>query len=165
MADDKKEGAEKKCGKCGVDLICVKITKSYQGKTETKLQWQTKSIRRAHFKYAGPNNWNCITPEDVVAASMEQPKEEPKPAPTPEPKKEVDTTIRVNDPFQESELIVRWAKGRAYKMVYEEVTDINNLSPQEKSGLGQKEGMLTRALVDTTIELMKINGIKSEYAK
>lgn len=161
MSEEKKEGLEKKCGKCKEDLICVKVLDTYQNRNTEKLQWQTKKTGKAHFKYAGPNNWKCniITPEEIVQESMEDMK------PDKTLKVEVDTTIKVTSPFQESELIVRWAKGRAYKIVYEEVTDINNLSPQEKNSLGQKEGMLTRALVDTTLKLMELNGMKSEYAK
>jgi hypothetical protein len=164
MSDAKVEGAEKKCGKCNADLICVKITKEWNKKIETKLQWQTKSIKRAHFKFAGEKDgktvFDCITPEDVIQESMEKPKEEPKPE-----KSMNDMKIQVDSPFSEAELIVRWASGRAYKITYESIIDLNRLTPQEKSGLGQKEGMLTRLLADVTIELMKHNGIKSEYAK
>lgn len=85
------------------------------------------------------------------------------------PKKEEktmdDMKIQVDSPFSEAEVIVRWAAGRAYKITYENVSDINKLTVQDKSALGQKEGMLTRLLTDTTIELMKHNGIKSEYKK
>jgi hypothetical protein len=44
-----------------------------------------------------------------------------------------------------------------------EVSDYSKLTDKDKSSLGQKQGMLTRCLVDTTIELMKIHGIKTNY--
>lgn len=158
MSDDKVEGNEKKCGKCKEDLIVVKITKEWQGKTDTKLQWQTKSTGKAHFKYAGPGKYNCIipTPEDV--------KPEPTPEAKPEPK-EVNPTIKVSGPFDEAELIARWAGEKAYKIVMKDVHDFSKLTQQEKSGLGQKEGMYTRLLADTVLELMKQHGIKTEYSK
>ena len=81
----------------------------------------------------------------------------------PEKKEIIPGTIKVNGPFDEAELIVKWARDRAYKMVMIEVDDYSKLTQPEKNSLGQKEGMLTRALVDTTIELMKIHGIKSNY--
>ena len=46
-----------------------------------------------------------------------------------------------DSPFTEAELIVRWAAERAYKMAYESVPDINKLTVQDKSALGQKEGI------------------------
>ena len=159
MSDDKVEGTEKVCGNCKSDLICVKIVKEWQGKKDEKLQWQTKSNRKAHFKFAGAGKFNCIN----IDTGKEQPAEAPKPA-APEVKEE-NKTIKVTGPFDEAELIVRWARERAYKITMAEVTDINKLTQQEKSGLGQSQGMLTRALVDTTIELMKLHGIKTEYKK
>lgn len=101
------------------------------------------------------SNINCPKPKVVetsTQAVMEAPKTEAK-----------SDAIKVNGPFDEAELIIRWARERAYKITMSEVTDINKLSVQEKSGLGQAQGMLTRALVDTTIELMKIHGIKTNY--
>ena len=92
------------------------------------------------------------------------PEPEQTPEAKPEPKREtIPGSIKVNGPFEEAEIITRWAAERAYKMAMAEVTDINKLSPQDKSALGQKQGMLTRCLVDTTIELMKIHGIKTNY--
>lgn len=105
------------------------------------------------------SNPKCPTSitESVVQESMEQPKPEPKP--------EINTSIEVKDPFQEAELITRWASDRAYKITMAEVYDFSKLTQQEKSALGQKTGMLTRCLVDTTIELMKMHGVKSTYSK
>lgn len=164
MADDKVEGNEKVCGNCKTALICVKIEKEWQGKKDVKLQWQSKGCRKAHFKFAGEKDgktqFNCQnieSPEDVVQASMPE-------TPKPEAKPEINPgTIKVSGPFDEAELIVKWARERAYKITMAEVSDIHKLSQQEKSGLGQAQGMLTRALIDTTIELMKIHGIKTEY--
>jgi len=151
MSDEKVEGKEKVCGNCKEDLICVKVIDTYQNRNTEKLQWQTKKTGKAHFKYAGPNNWKCniITPEELPAAK-------------PEPK-EVDTTIKVTDPFQEAEIIARWAGEKAYKIVMADVHDFQKLTPQEKSGLGQKEGMYTRLLADTVIDLMKLHGVKTSY--
>ena len=160
MSEEKKEGAEKKCGNCDQDIICVKISKEWNNKTETKLQWQTKSTKKAHFKFAGEKDgktiFNCIIPGEATEA--------PKPEAKPE-RKEVDIKVKVAGPFDEAELMARWASDKAYKMVMAGIENANNLSPQEKSGLGQKEGMLTRLLVDTVLELRKQNGMKSEYAK
>lgn len=72
-------------------------------------------------------------------------------------------SVNVDGPFTESELIVRWAQDRAYKIVYAGVDDINKLTVQEINSNGQKEGMLTKLLVDTTLELFKINEIHSSY--
>ncbi len=156
MSSDKVEGAEKKCGNCQTELICVKIVSEYQGKKEEKLQWQSKKSRLPHFKFAGPGKFNCM---NIDSADTPQVVETQKP----EPKPEVNTKIKVKGPFDEAELIVRWARERAYKITMAEVSDINTLTPQEKSGLGQSQGMLTRALIDTTIELMKQHGIKTNY--
>lgn len=161
------EGETKNCGACKTPLIHVKITSTWNNKTEEKLQWQNQSNNKAHFKWAGEDQdgkakYNCMipptttqSPEQVVKESMEQPK--------PEPKESVNLHIKLTGPFDEAELITRWASDRAYKMVMSEVYDFSKLTPQEKSALGQKTGMLTRCLVDTTIELMKIHGIKSNY--
>ena len=161
------EGETKNCGACKTPLIHVKIVSNWNGKTEEKLQWQNVADSKAHFKWAGEGTdgkakYNCTmpqvttqTPEQVVQKSMEQPK--------PEPKESVNLHVKVAGPFDEAELITRWASDRAYKMVMSEVYDYSKLTPQEKSALGQKTGMLTRCLVDTTIELMKIHGIKSNY--
>lgn len=159
MADDKVEGNEKTCGNCKTALICVKIVNEWQGKKEEKLQWQSKQSHKAHFKYAGPGKYNCInidtdaTPENEIM--MEAPKES-KPEITP-------GTVKVSGPFDEAELITRWARERAYKMVMVEVSDYSKLTQQEKNSLGQKEGMLTRCLVDVTLKLMEMHGIKTKY--
>lgn len=63
MSTEKIEGAEQTCSKCGTELICAKVIKEWQGKKEEKLQWQNKSNRKAHFKFAGPNNYKCVPPE------------------------------------------------------------------------------------------------------
>jgi len=159
------EGQTKDCGACKTPLIHVKIIDTYNGNVE-KLQWQNVADKKPHFKWAGEQDgkakFNCImpktetqTPEQIVQESMEQPKGEPK-----EP---VNIKVKVAGPFDEAELITRWAAERAYKITMSEVYDFSKLTPQEKSALGQKTGMLTRCLVDTTIELMKIHGIKSNY--
>lgn len=80
------------------------------------------------------------------------------------PKTENEKTIKPKDPFQESELIVYWASNKAYKKAHEGIENINQLTTQQISAIGQKEGMLTRTLVFTVLELMKINNIKSSYA-
>ena len=131
MSEEKAEGKERTCGNCKEELICVKIIDTFENRNTEKLQWQTKSTRKPHFKWIGENKYKCIipTPEEKVQASMVK---------KPEIKKEVDTKIKVTDPFQEAELIVRWAKGKAYKIVYEEVPDINKLNDKEKNSLGQK---------------------------
>ena len=147
----------KKCSDCNTEIECVKVTSEYQGQKSEKLQWQNIEDSKPHFYYAGEENgkpkFRCSPPKDAAAA------------PEPEAKPEVKTTIKVAGPFDEAELMARWASDRAYKMVMAGVESVSNLSPQEKSGLGQKEGMLTRLLVDTVLELRKQNGIKSEYAK
>ena len=157
MSDAKVEGAEKDCGACKEALICVKVVSTWNNKTEEKLQWQTKSTGKPHFKWAGNGKYNCIVPipEDIVQASMEKPAEsvaEEKPG-----------QIKVNGPFDEAELIARWAGERAYKIVMASVSDYSKLTQQEKSGLGQKEGMYTRLLADTVLELMKLHNIKTDY--
>jgi len=149
------ENQEKKCGQCGIEIIHTKIIDTYQNRNTEKLQWQTKSTHKAHFKFAGEGKWQCITPESIVQESMEQPKTEEKP--------EISTTIKVDSPFAEAELITRWASERAYKITMAEVSDFSKLTQQEKSALGQKTGMLTRCLADLTIALMKLHNVKSNY--
>lgn len=83
----------------------------------------------------------------------------------PKTENENEKVIRPKDPFQESELIVYWASDKAYKKSHKDITDINKLTTQQISAIGQKEGMLTRTLVFTVLELMKINNIKSTYHK
>ena len=161
------ESETKNCGACKTPLIHVKVTSSWNGKSEEKLQWQNQSNHKPHFKYAGEKDgktqYNCImpdttqTPESTIQESMDQPKGEPKEA--------VNLKVKVNGPFDEAELITRWASERAYKITMAEVYDFSKLTVQEKSALGQKQGMLTRCLVDTTIELMKIHGIKTNYSE
>lgn len=102
-------------------------------------------------KIDATSSW-CVNINCPKAPASETPKTDVKPG-----------TINVNGPFDEAELITRWASERAYKIAMAEVSDFSKLSPQEKSGLGQKTGMLTRCLVDTTIELMKMHGVKSKY--
>ena len=73
FAAEKKEGAEQKCDKCGTPLICVKITKEWNGKSETKLQWQVKGTGKPHFQFAGDKKYKCINipekNEDTAASS------------------------------------------------------------------------------------------------
>jgi len=155
MSEEKIEGKERTCGNCKEELICVKVISEWQGRTEEKLQWQTKKTGKAHFKWISDGKYKCIlpTPEDIVEASM--PKEDP-----PKPQ-----TLKVSGPFDEAELIARWAGEKAYKIVMADVQDYSKLTQQQISGLGQKEGMYTRLLADTVLELMKQHGIKTEYSK
>ncbi len=160
MSTEKVEGAEKNCGKCKTPLICIKVVSEWNGKKSEKLQWQNKIDGTPHFYFAGPGKYNCSlpkTPEDVVMESMQTTSEVETETHT------VNTTVKVSGPFDEAELIARWSGERAYKIVMAEVSDFSKLTQQEKSGLGQKEGMYTRLLADTVLELMKIHGIKSNY--
>ena len=157
MSNDKVEGNEKTCGNCKTALICVKVVSEWQGKKEEKLQWQSKLSHKAHFKYAGPGKYNCINIDGAtVTETTPEPPKESKPEITP-------GTVKVSGPFDEAELITRWARERAYKMVMVEVDDYSKLTQQEKNSLGQKEGMLTRCLVDVTLKLMEMHGIKTNY--
>jgi len=61
---EKKEGATQTCSKCRTDLICKKITSTWNNKTEEKLQWQNKSDGNPHFNYAGPGKYDCNVPKD-----------------------------------------------------------------------------------------------------
>lgn len=61
---EKKEGATQTCSKCRTDLICKKITSTWNNKTEEKLQWQNKSDGNPHFKFAGPGKYDCNVPKD-----------------------------------------------------------------------------------------------------
>jgi len=132
-------GHKKNCFKCNTPIIYV-----IKG---DNLQWQNQADGKAHYTYISDKNYKCNVPEAKPAA---------------EPKKEA-ATIKVNGPFDEAELIARWAGEKAYKIVMAEVPDYSKLTQQEKSGLGQKEGMYTRLLADTCIELMKLHGIKTKY--
>jgi len=72
-------------------------------------------------------------------------------------------TVKVEGPFDEAEIIVKWARNKAYKMAFEDVSDISKLSTQDKNSKGQEIGMITKALIDTTLKLFEINEIKSQY--
>ena len=63
---EKKEGATQTCSKCRTDLICKKITSTWNNKTEEKLQWQNKSDGNPHFKFAGPGKYDCIVPDSTT---------------------------------------------------------------------------------------------------
>ncbi len=160
------EGETKNCGACKTPLIHVKIVSTWNNKTEEKLQWQNVENNKAHFKWAGEDQdgkakYNCMLPQPTTNTAQETIQETVE---TPKPKKEpVNLHIKVAGPFDEAELITRWASDRAYKITMAEVYDYSKLTPQEKSALGQKTGMLTRCLVDTTLKLMEIHGIKSDY--
>lgn len=146
------EGTIKNCGSCKTPIIYVKIIKEWNGKKEEKLQWQNVEDQKPHFSYVSEKNYKCHPPGPV----------EPKPEPKPEPPKESKKAL-VTSPFDEAEIIVRWASERAYKMTMEDIPDYSKLTTQEKSGLGQKHGMLTRLMVDTTLDLLKQHGIKTKY--
>ena len=153
------EGTKKECTSCGTPIIYVKILHTWQGKTEERMQWQNQANKKPHFS-GQPGNWTCHPPAELVAESLDDHTE----ADTAEELEvQAPKTIVPSGPFEEAELIVRHSRDRAYKMVMAEVDDYSKLTQQEKDSLGQKEGMLTRAIVDTTIELMKIHGIKTEY--
>ena len=68
---EKKEGVEQTC-KCGTLLICVKIIKEWEGKSEEKLQWQNKTNRKPHFKFAGPGKFDCVVPDESSQQSKPQ---------------------------------------------------------------------------------------------
>jgi len=72
-------------------------------------------------------------------------------------------TVEVKDPFTEAELIVKWARNKAMKIALDGVENWNGLTVQEKNGKGQEIGMVTRALIDTTLKLFEINEVKSQY--
>ncbi len=150
------EGHKKNCWKCKTPIIYVKVESEWNGQKSTKLQWQNQADGNFHYSYINEKEYHCHPP-------VEQP--DPKPEPPKEAKPEEKNTIKVTGPFDEAELIARWASERAYKIVMADVSDFSKLTQQEKSGLGQKEGMLTRLLADTVIELMKQHDIKTEYAK
>ena len=133
-------GHEKNCFKCNTPIIYVAVGGN--------LQWQNKEDGKAHYTYISDKNYKCNLPNPG--------EEKPKP-------KEEAATIKVTGPFDEAELIARWAGERAYKIVMADVPDFSKLTVQENSGLGQKEGMYTRLLADTVLELMKIHGTKTKY--
>jgi hypothetical protein len=162
MSDPKEEGKMKKCGNCQTDIICVRVVSEWKGKTEEKLQWQNIEDGKPHFLWVSEGNFDCKPPVDAAPKSPEQVVQDS--MDDYQRKKEVDIRIKVAGPFDEAELMARWASDRAFKMVMAGIENANKLTPQEKSGLGQKEGMLTRLLVDTVLELRKQNGIKSEYS-
>lgn len=147
------EGERKDCGQCKTPLVHVKIIDTFNGNVE-KLQWQNVEDSKPHFKFAGPGKWNCVMPQITTTTAQETVQETVQVKPN---------AIEVKDPFQEAELITRWARERAYKMVMVEVSDYSKLTQQEKNSLGQKEGMLTRCLVDVTLKLMEMHGVKSNY--
>jgi hypothetical protein len=133
-------GHKKNCFKCNTPMVYV-----VKG---DNLQWQNEADSKPHYTFVSEKNYQCNLP---VA-----------PEAKPEPKAE-SNTIEVKDPFTEAELIARWSGERAYKIVMADVSDYSRLSPQEKSGLGQKEGMYTRLLADTVLKLMELHGFKTKY--
>lgn len=150
------EGETKNCGACQTPLVHVKVVSTWNNKTEEKLQWQNQSNGKPHFKFAGTGQdgkakYNCIMPTEQVEAPKQEKKEI------------VPGSIKVSGPFDEAELITRWASERAYKITMADVDDFSKLDDKQKSALGQKQGMLTRCLADLTIKLMEMHGIKTNY--
>lgn len=80
MSDDKAKGAKKVCSKCQTKLICNEIIKEYQGKKETKLQWQNELDGKPHYYYKGPGKYECSPPKETDVAKPA----ETKPAAAPE---------------------------------------------------------------------------------
>lgn len=140
------EGTKKTCFKCNTKITYVRVSPD-------KLQWQNDVDGKAHYTFISDKNYKCNLPGPV----------ESKPEPKPEPPKEASKKALVTSPFDEAEIIVRWASERAYKMTMEDIPDYSKLTTQEKSGLGQKHGMLTRLLADVTLDLLKQHGIKTKY--
>lgn len=156
------EGTKKNCTSCDTPIVYVKILHSWQGKTEERMQWQNQADGKPHFS-GQPGNWTCHPPAELVAESLDEHTEA-------DVKEELEVqaptnTVKVNGPFEEAEIIARWAGEKAYKIVMADVEDYSKLTMQEKSGLGQKEGMYTRLLADIAVELMKHHGIKTNYGK
>lgn len=132
-------GHKKNCFKCNTPLVYVQ--------KGDNLQWQNEADGKAHYTFISDKNYKCNIPEAK---------------PTPEPKAE-SNTITVKGPFDEAELIVRWASERAFKITMAGIENANDLTVQKQNALGQKEGMLTRLLADSVLELMKQHGIKTKY--
>lgn len=151
------EGETKKCGQCGIEIIHVKIIDTYENRNTEKLQWQTNSTRKPHFKFAGEGKWKCITTEEIVQESMDGHNKSDQAETI---KKHLENIV-FDGPFQQAELITKWAADKATKIATENVGDLSKLTQQEKSSLGQKTGMLTRLLADLTMELIKEERIKS----
>ena len=128
-------GHKKDCWKCKTPMVYVTVGDN--------LQWQNEADGKAHYTYISDKNYKCNLPEAKPAQE------------TLEAKPEEKNTIKVTGPFDEAELIARWASERAYKMTMAEVSDFSKLSVQEKSSCDQKTGMLTRLLTDTVSKCMK----------
>lgn len=167
------EGQKINCQFCKTPLIHVKIINTGNNKSEEKLHWQNQVDNKPHFKWAGEENgkakYTCLIPQTTIEQTKVTQQESINDHDKNEReqveilKKDINKRVKVAGPFDEAEFITKWAAERAYKMAMADVSDISKLTVQEKSALGQKQGMLTRCLVDTTIELMKIHGIKSKY--
>jgi len=160
IVQPKKEGETKDCPNCGKPIIS-RLAVYPKNPEWNKIIWQELDKTMAHYD----NKGNCKTQEESEQTTQQSIDHESVDA-----KEEIGVqtytnskVAKVTSPFEEAELITKWAEERAYKIAMASVTDYSQLTIQEKSGIGQKTGMLTRCLVDTTIELMKINGIKSDY--
>jgi len=160
IVQPKKEGETIDCPNCGKPIIS-RLAVYPKNPEWNKIIWQELDETKAHYD----NKGNCKTQEASEQTTQQSTdhqsvdaKEEIKVQASINPK-----VAKVTSPFEEAELITRWAEDLAYKIAMAGVTDYSKLTVQEKSGIGQKTGMLTKCLVDTTIELMKIHGIKSDY--
>ena len=68
-----------------------------------------------------------------------------------------------DSPSQEIELMVRYHRDRAYKIVMAEVEDFSKLSDDKKRSLKIEENMLTKILVFGELKLREINNVTSKY--
>jgi len=77
--------------------------------------------------------------------------------------KKPELKLIADSPGAEIEIMVRYHRDRAYKIVMVEVEDINKLSDDKRRALNIEINMLTKILVFGELQLRKINNITSKY--
>lgn len=174
----KVEGAQRVCSVCKTPLVCKKITSTWNNQTSEKLQWQNAQDGNPHYYFVSKDNYSCNkpkSPEDLAKQQIVNEAQESKSKKLDEFSKEElvealgkmpiqdPSVLEMKGPYMEAEVIANWASFNAKKMSTIHVSDVASLTPQEKSALGQKEGMLTRLLADLAIKLRELNHIPSKY--
>jgi len=182
MVAEKVEGAQRVCSVCKTPLVCKKVITTWNNKTSEKLQWQNAQDGNPHYYFVSKDNYSCNKPkfpEDIIKEQIDEAHNNKEAQKIPENSPE-ETLKEIFDESKEnieaqklsiehakirSEAIslAKWASENARTLARHNFPNLDSLSTQEKSALGQKEGMLTRLLADLVMKLreqqkMKTNG-------
>ena len=181
MATDKIEGAKRVCSVCKTPLVCKKVISTWNEKTSEKLQWQNAQDGKPHYYFVSKDNYSCNKPkfpEDIIkeqideAHNNKEAQKIPENSSDQELKKLFDESVTnilaqkvANEHpeiYAEAINLAKWASENAHKLAKQNFSNLDSLSTQEKSALGQKEGMLTRLLADLVMKLREQQKMKTD---